>query len=87
MDNNKTLSMIMAYKNTFSGSNGQDVLEDLERQCDWKMPDRCFDPESDRRTCFNLGKLSIIRYIHGKMGKKLPEEKVDKAVHKEIING
>jgi len=76
-------AMSMAFKNAFAGEHGKVVLDDLDRACYWKIPDMCYVPASDRDTCFNLGKLSVIRYIHKMIDKEITTEE-NKAVHKEI---
>lgn len=83
MDKNE---IIMAFKNTFSGEHGEKVLKDLDNYGFFNTPDRCFDAESQRVTCFNLGKLSIVRYIHDQIKKNLTETKDKKAIHEEISN-
>jgi hypothetical protein len=77
-------ALSMAYKNTFNSEHGQRVLKDLDDYGFFRKPDRCFDPDSQRTTCFNLGKLSIVRYIHDEINKDLKEPKDNKAIHKEI---
>ena len=79
---NEALSM--AYKNLFGSEHGKTVLDDLDRYGFYNMPDRCFDAENERITSFNLGKLSMIRYIHGQIDKDLTEKQEKKAVHKEL---
>ena len=79
--------LVTAYQDIFAGRNGGIVLEDLDRAGMFNIPDRCFDRDSERTTCFNLGKLSMIRYIHGKINKSLIEPETKKVKHEEIING
>lgn len=74
----------MAYKATFGSEHGRKVLEDLDRQYNWLNPDRCYESESERNTCYNLGKLVVLRYIHSQIDAILTETKDNKAIHKEI---
>ena len=79
---NEQIAKSMAYKNLFSSEHGKTVLEDLDRVCLLKQD--TFNAESERITCFNLGKNAVIRYIHKEIERKITEEKT-KAQHKEII--
>jgi len=76
----------MAYKRLFAGEDGNKVLKDLERYGFYEKPDLCFDPLSDRVTCFNLGKAAIVRYIHQEIDRDLTKTKDNKAVHREPIS-
>ena len=79
---NEQIAKSMAYKNLFSSEHGKKVLEDLDRAC--MLNSDTFNPDSERVTCFNLGKNAVIRYIHKEINRKITEEKT-KAQHKEII--
>jgi len=75
----------MAYKNTFIGEHGERVLKDLDSFGFFKKPDKCFDPDNQRTTCFNLGKLAMVRYIHDQIKKNLTETTDNKVIHEDII--
>jgi len=81
---NDQIAKSMAYKNTFSSEHGKKVMDDLDSFGFFRKPDKCCVIDSVNETYFNLGKLSIVRYIHDEINKNLTEEKDNKAVHKEI---
>ena len=78
------IALSMAYKNTFDSEHGQKVLKDLDRFGFFSKPDKACSLTSPNATYFNLGKLSIVRYIHDEIECNLTETQDNKAIHKEI---
>ena len=73
---------IAAYKDMFATEKGKRVLNDLSRFCLENFD--IFDAGSARKTDFNLGANSVIRYIRY-MLKRKTEKKQDKVISERKI--
>jgi hypothetical protein len=60
-DEKEFKKLIAAYKSVFATENGKIVLRDLAKFC--KADTDIFDPDSARKTDFNLGKNAVYNRI------------------------
>jgi uncharacterized protein YfeS len=67
----ESIQKVMDYKSVFGSEQGQRVLADLDKRFLYRQD--MFDADSERVTCFNLGKNTAIRYIHSQIDKKMDE--------------
>jgi len=68
---------ISAYKDILSTEKGKRVFNDLSKFC---LENRdIFDETYERKTCFNLGANSVIRYIRYMLNRKT-EPKQEKVI-------
>lgn len=51
------------YKQTFSGSYGQAILNDLKEKINFEREGKLFDKENSSLTAYRLGQLDMILYI------------------------
>lgn len=69
----------IAFKECFSTESGKKVLSILDRVC--LFHGDIFVAESERITCFNLGKNADIRYIHREIERNLDEKPQETVRH------
>ena len=69
----------MSYMNTFESEHGRKVMEDLSKFCLEKRD--IFVEDSARKTDYNLGANSVIRYIRSKLMRT--ETKPEVVINKE----
>lgn len=73
---------IAAYKDMFATEKGKRVLADLSKFCLENFD--IFDPNSGRKTDFNLGANSVIRHIRY-MLKRKTEKRQEKVISERTI--
>jgi hypothetical protein len=79
--NDEQRQAILDFKNTFSTQSGLRVLDKLKVFCGGHVNIDNFDPDSERRTSYNLGRNRVYRYILSMI-----EYEFDKYNEKDCIN-